>query len=159
MGGALYYTVGGVAKTGWVSVMNGSKVDYYFFNTRSRQAVDGEWNIGGYNYLFEDCVLKRGQLVVDSKGTRYMWAGSWVSQEWLENDGKIAYARSSNYFAPGLTHRYSPEGDWTYYAFSDDGWWMKDFSGIYDWKGGTYLIKEGIVIDYPGLFEWEGDYY
>ena len=159
MGGALYYTVGGVAKTGWVSVMNGSKVDYYFFNTRSRQAIDGEWNIGGYNYLFEDCVLKRGQLVVDSKGTRYMWAGSWVSQEWLEIDGKIAYARSSNYFATGLTRRYSPEGDWTYYAFSEDGWWMKDFSGIYDWKGGTYLIKEGIVIDYPGLFEWEGDYY
>ena len=157
--GALYYTINGVAKTGWVTVMNGSKVDYYFFNTWSRQAINGEQTIGGYTYLFENYVLKRGEVVVNETGTRYMWAGQWASQEWLEIDGKIAYARSNNYFQTGLTYRYSPEGDWTYYAFSEDGWWMQDYTGIYDWNGGNYLIREGIVIDYPGLFEWEGDYY
>lgn len=160
IGGSLYYTINGEAKTGWQTVVNEQgEVDYYFFNTWSRKAVDGALKINGYNYVFEDCVLKKGELVTNATGTRYMWAGGWASQQWLEIDGKIAYACSSGYFADGLQYRYSPEGDWTYYAFSDDGWWMKDFSGIYDWNGGTYLIKEGIVTDYPGLFEWEGDYY
>ena len=160
LNGGLYYAINGVAQTGWQTIVNAEgNVDYYFFNTWSRHAVDGEHKINNYTYLFEDFVLKRGDLVVNSSGSRYMWAGEWATQQWIEVDGKIAYARSSSYFETGLKHRFSPEGDWTYYAFSDDGWWMKDFSGIYQWNGGTYLIEEGIVIDYPGLFEWEGDYY
>ena len=157
--GGLYYYVAGLAKTGWqVFVENGAK-KYYFFNTATGRALNGTQKIGEYTYVFTDYVLTRGALVVNSIGTRYMWAGEWATQEWIELDGKIAYARSNAYFATGLQYRYSPAGDWTYYAFSDDGWWMKDFSGIYDWNGGTYLIKEGIVTDYPGLFEWEGAYY
>lgn len=155
----LYYAVNGAPKTGWVSIMNGAKVDYYFFNTASYKALDGEWKIGGYTYTFKDHILTRGEVVTNASGTRYMWAGQWASQEWLNIDGKIAYARSNNYFETGLKHRYSPEGVWTYYAFSEDGWWMNDFTGIYDWNGGTYLIREGVVSVYPGLFELDGEYY
>lgn len=155
----LYYYVAGVAKTGWQVLAENGVKKYYFFNTASGRALNGTQKIGEYTYVFTDYVLTRGALVVNSIGTRYMWAGEWATQEWIELDGKIAYARSNAYFATGLQYRYSPAGDWTYYAFSDDGWWMKDFSGIYDWNGGTYLIKEGIVTDYPGLFEWEGAYY
>ena len=160
LNGGLYYIINGVAQTGWHSIMDANgNVNYYFFNTWSRRAINGKQNIGGYDYLFENYILVRGDLVVNATGMRYMWAGSWVTQQWLEIDGKIAYACSSAYFQTGLVYRYSPEGDWTYYAFDEEGWWMQDYTGIYEWNGGTYLIRDGIVIPYPGLFELNGDYY
>ena len=159
MNGGLYYYVGGLMKTGWQVVMENGAKNYYFFNTWSGRALNGTHTIGGYTYIFTDYVLTRGDLVTNEKGSHYMWAGSWVTQEWVELDGKLYYATSSSYFATGLQHRYSPEGDWLYYAFDETGAWMQDFYGIYDWKGGNYLIKNGLVIEYPGLFELDGNLY
>lgn len=158
--GDLYYTRNGVAQTKWQTIMdNTGKVNYYFFHTTTHKAVDGKISIGGYNYEFKDHILVRGEVVANVSGTRYMWAGEWASQEWLNIDGKIAYARSNGYFDNEFHYRYSPEGIWTYYAFGEDGWLLTDVNGIYDRDGYTYLIRNGIITEYPGLFELDGEYY
>ena len=157
--GELYYAINGVPKTGWVSIAQGTNVNYYYFHPTTLKAVDGTQKIDGYTYTFTDHVLTKGQLVTNSTGIRYMWAGTWATQEWLDLDGKIAYARSNGYFAVGFQYRYSPEGDWTYYAFDDDGWLMTEINGIYERDGKAYLIHEGIITEYPGLFEQDGAYY
>ncbi len=157
--GDLYYAVKGEMMTGWQILTDAEGTQKaYFFNTWNGKAVDGTQTIGGYTYQFTDRVLTRGEVVKTANGTRYMWAGAWASQQWLNIDGKIYYVGSSEYFDTGLKRRYSPEGDWLYYAFDEDGAWMQDFSGIYEWKGGTYLIEEGLVQANPGLFKL-GDYY
>ena len=66
-------------QTGWISAYdeNGNTVNYYF-DPATGKAVDGKQKIDGYNYTFTDYVLTRGDLVADSNGTRYRWAGSWL---------------------------------------------------------------------------------
>lgn len=159
MDGFKYYAVQGRSMTGWRVVNSENGREYYYFDLTTGQALDGQQTIDGYNYTFTDCVLTRGDLVTNANGGRYMWAGSWVSQQWLDIDGNVYYATMSSYFATGLQYRYSPEGDWTYYAFDENGVWMQDFTGVYEWQGGVYLINEGIVDPYPGLFWWNDGYY
>ncbi len=158
--GALYYAVLGEMKTGWQVVTDSEgNSNYYFFNTASGQALNGTKKIGDYTYEFTDYILTKGQLVINQYGTRYMWAGAWVTQAWLEIDGKIAYADQNAYFKTGMRHIFSPEGDWTFYAFGDDGFLMSDYSGVHHVGSNSYLLENGIVVYYPGLFQVGEDYY
>ena len=158
--GDRFYAVAGVRKAGWQAIIgNDNQMHYYYFQYGSGKALTGKQTIDGYNYEFEDYKLVRGQLVTDSKGVRYRWAGNWAFHEWLNIDGKISYAQANGYLVTGIKWMYSPEAVWSYYAMDENGVWMQDFSGIYEWNGGTYLVKDGFAIDYPGLFEMDGYYY
>ena len=156
---ALYYAQNGILKTGWrvISDKNGDD-QYYYFDPKTGEAVDGDKTIGGYNYSFSNHVLVRGDLIQNEKGTRYMWAGSWVSQQWVTVDGNEYYFRSSEYAATGL-YAFNIAGKNVFYVFDANGIWLKDKSGFHDYDGETYLIEKGIVVSYPGLVKIGDDYY
>ena len=156
----IYCAVNGELKTGWQTTTGADgSVQYYYFQPSTGKALDGAQTIDGYSYVFEDNQLVRGQVVKTSGGTRYMWAGSWLTQAWIDLDGKISYCKQNGYFATGRQHLYSPDGDWLYYVFDDEGVWMKDYTNFYEEDGKMYFIKEGIFLEYPGIVEYEGDYY
>jgi len=142
--GNLYYTIRGEVQKGWKTLGAADNQKTYYFDATGA-AVDGKQTIGGYTYIFTDNVLTRGHLETNATGTRYMWAGSWITQAWVTIDGRTAYAAQNGYFFTGLKYTYSPDGAWTYYAFSEDGFVMEDFTGLYDYNGDTYMIKKGIV--------------
>jgi len=156
---SLYYAIAGEVKTGWHTVSSAGKINYYYFDPATGAAVDGVQTIDGYTYTFTDHILTRGALVTDANGTRYRWAGAWMSDEWLELDGKIAYVQRGGYFLTGLWKRFYTDGSLRYFAFGEDGWVMSDFSGFYDYNGATYLIENGYVVEYAGLVLIDGDYY
>lgn len=158
LNGKLFYALFGELQKGWRAVAQNGTTNYYFFNTSNYAAIDGEWNIGGYNYTFVDCILVRGDLITNSIGTRYMWAGTWATDTWLEIDGKISYAAMNGYFYTGIKHCPSPEGVHQWYIFGDDGVWQQDANGLYDYKGNTYLAENGFMVEYPGLVKI-GEYY
>ena len=158
--GKTYFVVGGIPKTGWQTVSNPDRsVVFYYFDPATGAAVNGTQKIDGYTYTFKDDVLVRGQIVTDKNGSRYMWAGSWSSQEWLNIDGKIYYTGQNAYFYTGFRNQYSPEGVWTYYSFAADGHLMTEYTGIYEYEGGLYWLEAGIVDRYPGLVAVNGNLY
>ena len=158
--GELFYAIAGKLRTGWQTVTEGSDLKYYYFDPATGHAADGVQTIDGYTYTFTDCVLTRGQLVKNSVGTRYMWAGQWVTQAWLEIDGNISYAEQNAYFRTGLEYKRDPETAVVHlYVFDEDGVWQKDHTGLYDVDGKTYLVENGYVVEYPGLVKMGDDYY
>ena len=159
LNGELYYAINGEGKTGWHTLTANGKTTYYYFSPVNGAAVDGVQKIDGFTYTFTDRILTRGELRTDSRGTRYRWAGGWLTQEWFELDGKMTYAMQAGYFATGLMRRYYTDGKIYWFAFSEDGWWMRDFTGIYEWEGKGYYIENGYVIEYPGLIKIGDDFY
>ncbi|MCI2085559.1 MAG: phosphodiester glycosidase family protein [Olsenella sp.] len=161
MGDDLYFAENGVLKSGWQNQKdeNGTR-QYYFFNTSSYKAVDGEQTIGGYHYVFKDKKLIRGELVTRPNGDIwYMWAGSWASQTWMTIDGKQYYFRSGYQAATGI-YGFNIGGTNVHYVFGKDGVWQEDLNGFYTADNGrTYLVKDGIIDKYPGLVYIDGYYY
>ena len=159
--GDVFYAVNGELKTGWCPIENASGgTDNYYFDPKSGKAVDGNQKIGGYNYVFANHILVRGDLIRDNEGTRYMWAGSWASQKWMTIDGQKYYFRSSYYAATGA-YAFHIQNKNVFYIFDDNGVWQENFSGFYEdkVKGKTRLVENGIVVDYPGLVFVDGYYY
>ena len=159
--GGLYFGKNGVPQGGWQTVVRSEgDADYYFFNTWSKRALNGEQTINGYHYLFEDYKLVRGDLVTQPNGQIwYMWAGSWTSQKWVTIDGNKYYFRSSYAAATGI-YGFNIAGVNKYYVFGDDGVWQEDLNGFYTADNGrTYLVEAGIVNAYPGLVYYDGDFY
>lgn len=164
----VYYPINGAIKTGWqvITGSDGTK-QYYYFDPATGKAVDGEQTIGGYDYLFENYILVRGEIVYDSRGGRYMWAGEWLTETWLEVEGKWYYPQRGGYFRTGFGYFYGPDGVWRGYAFGEDGALLPE--GIYyDDVGRAYYVKPdgtyegGKYYDtgeYPGMFELDGDLY
>lgn len=161
LNGDTYYAINGTLKTGWRPFDNANSggTDYYYFDPNTGKAVDGEQTIGGYHYVFTDKVLTRGDLVKDANGTRYRWAGQWVTQEWLDIDGNISYARQNGYFAAGISRLYSPEGVIHDYIMDEYGVWLQNQSGLYDYNGNTYFTDNGYMVRYAGLVVIDGAYY
>ena len=156
----IYRAVNGELKTGWQTNTGADgSVQYYYFDPVTYKAVDGDQTIGGYSYIFEDHQLIRGQVVKTSGGTRYMWAGDWLTQSWIDLDGNISYCLWSGYFATGRQKLYSPEGDYLYYVFDDDGVWMKDYTNFYEEDGKMYFIQDGIFLEYPGIVKYGDEYF
>ena len=157
--GELYFAENGKRIKGWKSVSHpGGRVENYFFNTWSYAAMDGEQTIGDYHYTFKDCVLVRGDLIRNSTGTRYMWAGSWATQQWHTVDGNRYYFRSSEYAATGF-YTMNEGGKNVVYVFGTDGVLQEHVNGFYPWKGNVYWVENGIKNVEPGLRYVEGYYY
>ena len=158
-GDGIYFAVNGELRSGWNTASSAEGEIYYYFDPVTYKAVDGEQTIDGYDYIFEDCQLIRGEVVKDSNGTRYMWAGTWKTQSWVNIDGNISYCQWSGYFVTGRMKLYSPEGVYTYYVFDDDGVWMQDYTNFYEEDGKMYFIQNGIFLEYPGIVLYEGEYF
>ena len=157
--GKLYFAENGKRIKGWKSVSHpGGRVENYFFNTWSYAAMDGEQTIGGYHYTFKDCVLVRGDLIRNSTGTKYMWAGSWATQQWHTVDGNRYYFRSSEYAATGF-YTMNEGGKNVIYVFGTDGVLQEHVNGFYPWNGNVYWVENGIKNVEPGLRYVEGYYY
>ena len=157
--GELYFAENGKRIKGWKSVSHpGGRVENYFFNTWSYAAMDGEQTIGDYHYTFKDCVLVRGDLIRYSTGTKYMWAGSWATQQWHTVDGNRYYFRSSEYAATGF-YTMNEGGKNVVYVFGTDGVLQEHVNGFYPWKGNVYWVENGIKNVEPGLRYVEGYYY
>ena len=158
--GAKYYAVNGERKTGWRLITKDGKDNYYYFDEKTGKAVDGKQKIKGYNYVFTDCILTQGEWIKDSTGTRYMWAGAFKHNCWFTVDGKDYYARPNTYIATGAHYNDSPDGSTkNIYYFDENGVWMKDYSGFYDYNGSTYLMKNGATVQHAGLIQMDGAYY
>ena len=159
LNGKLYFAENGTRITKWKAISHpGGKVENYFFSTWDYAALDGEQTIGGYHYTFKDCVLIRGDLIKNSTGTKYMWAGSWATQQWHTVDGNKYYFRSSEYAATGF-YGLNVGGKNIIYAFAADGVWQEHVNGFYDWNGNTYWVENGIKNTEPGLRYVDGYYY
>ena len=157
--GELYFAENGKRIKGWKSVSHpGGRVENYFFNTWSYAAMDGEQTIGDYHYTFKDCVLVRGDLIRYSTGTKYMWAGSWATQQWHTVDGNRYYFRFSEYAATGF-YTMNEGGKNVVYVFGTDGVLQEHVNGFYPWKGNVYWVENGIKNVEPGLRYVEGYYY
>ena len=157
--GNLYFAENGKRIKGWKSVSHpGGRVENYFFNTWSYAAMDGEQTIGDYHYTFKDCVLVRGDLIRNSTGTKYMWAGSWATQQWHTVDGNRYYFRSSEYAATGF-YTMNEGGKNVVYVFGTDGVLQEHVNGFYPWNGNVYWVENGIKNVEPGLRYVEGYYY
>ena len=157
--GAWYYAIKGVAKSGWWNLTDadGSSA-YYFFSTKTFQAVDGNQKIDGYNYVFSNHKLVRGDFVKDAGGTHYRWAGEWMCNKWLELDGKKYYLGygPNGYVQTGIFHIYEYP---TRYAADENGVWQEHLTGLFDYKGETYYCVAGIIQEGAGLVCIDGDYY
>ena len=160
MNHAKYFAKNGVLQTGWQSVPGaGGSVQDYYFDKNTYQAVNGSQTIGGYHYEFTDYVLTRGDLVKDATGTRYMWAGVFVSYQWKTVDGQKYYFRSSGYAATGV-YAFNIDNKNVFYLFDDNGVWQENLNGMYtDKNGDTYWFENGIKNTYPGLLYVNGKYY
>ena len=157
--GAWYYAIKGVAKSGWWNLTDadGSSA-YYFFSTKTFQAVDGNQKIDGYNYVFSNHKLVRGDFVKDTGGTHYRWADEWMCNKWLELDGKKYYLGygPNGYVQTGIFHIYEYP---TRYAADENGVWQEHLTGLFDYKGETYYCVAGIIQEGAGLVRIDGDYY
>ncbi len=159
---ALYYAVNGEMVTGWVSGYddNGDAVDYYF-SPATGKAVDGNQKIGGYNYVFKDNILVRGDLVIDANGTRYRWAGQWIHGKWFQVDGNwyctkkyIYYVVTGLLYVPGRD-----SADWKMYLFDENGVWQENYTGLYEQNGNIHYIVNGQPYTSSKLIYLDGYYY
>ena len=150
--GNTHYALRGEIKSGWTYIKELG--GYYYFNPSNYAAVDGEQTIGGYNYTFVDKLLVKGQMVKTSNGTMYRWAGEWLYHSWFEYEGNKYYVRSTRYIATGLASI-----DNKIHAITDEGIWLEDLNGLYDYNGKTYYVEDGIVNTYAGLVYVDGYYY
>ncbi len=160
--GGMYYAVNGEMTTGWVSGYDaeGNPVDYYF-SPATGKAVDGNQKIGGYNYVFTNYILTRGDLVTDANGTRYRWAGQWVHGKWFQVDGNWYSTRKYVYYVvTGLL--YVPNrtnADWEMYLFDENGVFLENYTGLYDNGNNTHYIVNGQPYHTSSLVYIDGYYY
>ena len=156
----LRYIVLGKPKTGWREI----KEKTYYFNIKNGIAVNGNQKIDGYNYVFSDNVLIKGDLVKCSDGYyRYRWAGTWFENGWFKLEGNEFFVRANTggkvVTGIGEALRHDTE-KYDYHIFSAEGIWQKDANELYTTEdGNTYYAKDGLAVYYPGLVKVGEDYY
>lgn len=160
MDGAKYYATNGELLKGWRIVTKGNEDKYYYFDYSNYKAVDGVVMIEGYEHTFVDNVLVKGAWVRNSTGLRYRWAGKWQDQGWFKAEGNDYYALRSGYVLTGLEiAKDMVNAVYKTHVFDENGVWQKQINGFYDHGADTYLVENGIVVDYPGLVYRDGYYY
>lgn len=159
--GDLYNAINGEKNTGWISVNdeNGNQLDY-FFDTKTGKAVDGKQNIWGFNYTFENHILVRGDLVTDSKGTRYRWGPAWVQGKWFEVDGKTYHTGKYQYYVTtGYALVVGKDLEYEYHLFDEKGVFQENYTGLWHIGEDTYFLENGRRNNNAGLIYLDGYYY
>ncbi len=159
--GGLYYAIQGKRQVGWRAMYDadGNAADYYF-DPYTGKAVDGACKVEGYNYVFENHILKKGELVKDANGTRYRWAGLWVHGKWIEVDGNLYHFPRYNYYAAtGWANVVGQDLEKNWHLFDENGVFQKDYSGKYDVGNDTYLLANGVLVIEPGIVKLDDGYY
>ena len=159
--GEKYYAINGILQSSWRVITNQDGEDeYYYFDRKTYQAVDGEQTISGYDYVFKDNVLVKGDWLVDENGIRFVWAGNMMRNKWFTTEGHQYFAYADSYLATGIAKTLNHErtGE-EVYVFDENGVWLEDLSGFYDYEGATYLVDKGVRVQYPGLVLIDGNYY
>ena len=161
--GNLYYAANGEMVTGWISGYDaeGNAVDYYFAPGTGK-AVDGAQKIDGYNYIFENHILVRGDLIKDANGTRYRWAGQWVHGKWFQVDGNWYTTKKYVYYVMADGFHYVPRRDTPNYElhlFDKNGVFLENYTGLYEQNGNIYYVVNGMPCSTSKLVYLDGNYY
>lgn len=157
--GHLYCAENGTRVTGWKQVWQDGTSRFYYFSPADYAALDGVQTIQGYRYTFEDHILIKGNLIRYADGcVRYRWAGVWASQSWMTIDGNTYYFTSDCSAAQGF-YTMNVGGTNVVYAFDENGIWLEDTTGFFEYEGETYWVENGIKVAHPGLKCVDGEYY
>ena len=142
MNGNLYYAIGGTLVTGWQFIDD----LYYYFDPATYAAVDGVQKLAdGYTYTFKDYKLYEGQLVKNSAGTRYRYAGKFVQNSWKTVGGKDYFFQWNTYAITGTTYLKLTNTNPYWYVFAADGALVEPITstGLFIYGGKTYYLVEG----------------
>ena len=161
--GNLYYAANGEMVTGWISGYDaeGNTVDYYF-SPATGMAVDGAQKIDGYNYIFENHILVRGDLVTDANGTRYRWAGQWVHGKWFQVDGNWYTTKKYVPYVVSGGFIYMPRRDipnYELHLFDENGVFLENYTGLYEQNGKIHYVVNGMPCTSSKLVYIDGYYY
>ncbi len=165
LNGQLYYAVNGESKTGWRLISENGEDNYYYFSPKTGAAVDGVQAIDGHTYTFTNKILTRGDVVTDSKGSYYYWAGRILLNSWIEIDGKKYRSKLEypGYFMTGRSDYIFCIGQDQVrkrHYFDENGVWQEDFTGKFPMSDGKiYYVENGIFHDEAGVRFIDGYYY
>ncbi len=158
MNDKLYYAIAGKLVSGW---QNDGEHDYYL-DPVTYTAVDGQQNIGGHNYVFENNVLIEGSIVRSAEGKAYyMWAGQWktagrfnVGEKtyWIMPNrelcvGRVCFAATTN--SPLMIMDFDSNG-----VLLDE-----HLNGVVAYGGQSYYVIDSKVQVGSGAIEVDGDIY
>ena len=156
MNDKLYYAIAGKLVTGWQLVDD----SYYYFDPTTYAAVDGVAKLAdGYTYKFKDYKLFEGELVKNSAGTRYRYAGKFVQNQWAKVGGKDYFLQWNTYAITGTTYLKLTNTNPYWYVFAADGALVKKIThtGLFKYAGKTYYLIDGA--SQRGLVLAEDGYY
>ncbi|MBQ3182954.1 MAG: phosphodiester glycosidase family protein, partial [Clostridia bacterium] len=160
--GKSYYLVNGKLNTGWMTIAE----DWYYFDTTTYASVETLWN-GYVTYKFyPDGKLVSGEWHHSSAGHRYYEGPSYLMggkhvMTWYTIDGKDYCIGKDGYVATGT--RWVNDDNtgeiYTWHIFDDygvhQGKW--NYTGLAEWNGNLYYVKNGI--SQYGMYLVDGEYY
>ena len=147
--GNVRYALRGVLRTGWFAY----NTDNYYFDENGN-ALDGEQVIDGYHFLFENHILKEGQLIHTNLGTIYRWADGYLSRAWFEYQGNTYYVNESRYLETGLTMISLSNSGYSVHLFDENGALLHTYTdeGLVSDGDLTVYVKDGFA-QYQGLVQ------
>jgi hypothetical protein len=161
-GETLKFLSKGIFKSGWQVHLGKT----YYLRPDTLTAVDGEAEIGGYTYLFEEYCLKIGAWFERDGGWMLKWAGVTQRQTWITMDGKTYYFDQDGRYLIGVTpvpvvrdgvtvmeyHRFDENG--IHQGMLADGLYVDEELIIYTVNG--IAQHKGLVMDEEGNFYYIG---
>ena len=161
-GETLKFLSKGIFKSGWQVHLGKT----YYLRPDTLTAVDGEAEIGGYTYLFEEYCLKIGAWFERDGVWMLKWAGVTQRQTWITMDGKTYYFDQDGRYLIGVTpvpvvrdgvtvmeyHRFDQNG--IHQGMLADGLYVDEELIIYTVNG--IAQHKGLVMDEEGNFYYIG---
>ena len=160
LGQDMYFSENGAYKTGWVTY-NG---DVYYFAPKGLNAVNGEYTISGYTYVFEDYKLKLGAWFERDGYTMLKWAGITQRQTWFTMDGETYYFDANGNRVTGLNTIYVELEDGTfakeYHLFDENGCHQGRLEdGLHVFEDLVIYTIDGVAQQMGLVMDAEGNYY
>ena len=154
--GTYRFAKAGVLANGWQSIGK----DWYYFDTKTDDAISGKHKIGGVNYEFEaNGKLKSGVWVNVFVGYRYYYGPDYYRTKWQEIDGNWYYFRNGvRVTGQALVTALDNTGVRRWYDFGENGASQGLITGIVNDNGELYWCEDGRTKEI-GLFCYNGDYY
>ena len=158
MNGNLYYSIGGVLKTGWQDADNGK----YCYAGGDYKLYVGEKSINGVTYIFDESGVTAGAWVINATGTRYSYGPGYYRRTFASIDNKDYYFDGSGYMYVDCIRfiKHNPDTDPVWYVFAVDGSTNRNVhpaDGLYWYDGDLYYCKDGV--SQFGLQYVDGNFY